>query len=95
MSVTGAKMYALNDRAETQPDRAAEMTQLYQRIDVDGDRLAYRAFTATGRAYDGFDLVRGADGANRLTEAGGPFVDPRRCRGGAGPDGGPCTAEPK
>ncbi len=95
VSVTGAKMYALNDRAERQPDRAAEMTQLYQRIDVDGDRLAYRAFTATGRAYDGFDLVRGADGANRLTETGGPFVDARRCRDGVGPDGGPCTAEPK
>ncbi len=95
VSVTGSKMYGLNDRAETQPDRSAEMTQLYQRIDVDGDRLVYRAFTATGRAYDGFDLVRGTDGTNRLTETGGPFIDPRRCRAGVGPDGGPCTAEPK
>ena len=36
-------MYGLNDRAETQPVRAAENTELYQLIDVESDRLLFRA----------------------------------------------------
>lgn len=95
VTVAGSKMYGLNDRAETQPDRAAEDTQLYQVIDVAEHRLAFRAYTATGRPYDGFDLVRSADGRNRLVEAGGPYRAARRCTAGTGPDGLPCTAEPK
>lgn len=95
VSVTGSKMYGLNDRADAQPDRVAEMTQLYQRIDIDGDRLAYRAFTATGRLYDGFDLSKGSDGRNRLTEAAGLPNAVRRCEDGQGPDGGACTARPR
>lgn len=93
VSVTGSKMYALNDRAGRQPDRVAEDSELYQVVDVDGDRLAFRTYTATGRLYDGFDLVREPDG-NRLTEidAAGPV---RRCSGKQGPDGAPCTARPK
>ena len=94
VSVTGSKMYALNDRAGTQPDRVAEDTELYQMIDVTDDRLALRTYTATGQLYDGFDLVRGADG-NRLTEvveAAGPV---RRCTAAVSPDGVPCTARDK
>lgn len=68
VSVVGAKMYGLNDRADTQPVRAAENTELYQLIDVDTDRLLFRAFTATGRLYDAFTLVKGEDGRNRLIE---------------------------
>jgi len=94
VSVTGSKMYALNDRAGTQPDRVAEDTELYQTLHVDGDTLAYRSFTATGAIYDGFDLARGPDG-NKLTDipaAAGPV---RRCQGTMGPDGLPCTARDK
>ncbi|WP_367279812.1 fibronectin type III domain-containing protein [Sphingosinicella sp.] len=94
VSVTGSKMYGLNDRAGTQPDRVAEDTELFQVIDVTADRLQFRTFTASGRLYDGFDLIRHADG-NRLVEiaeAAGPV---RRCAGQAGPDGVPCTADPK
>lgn len=96
VSVVGAKMYGLNDRADTQPVRAAENTELYQLIDVDTDRLLFRAFTATGRLYDAFTLVKGEDGRNRLIEAPeADLVALRRCSGAQGPDNRPCTAEIK
>lgn len=95
VSVTGSKMYGLNDRADTQPVRAAENTELYQLIDVEADRLLFRAFTATGQLYDAFTLTRGADGRNRLTESEESLLALRRCDGAAGPDNRPCTAEIK
>lgn len=94
VSVTGSKMYGLNDRADTQPDRVAEDTELYQVIDVEADRLSFRTRTATGRLYDGFDLVRDTDGSNRLIETTG-LIDARRCKGPVGPDGTPCSARLK
>jgi len=93
VSVTGSKMYALNDRSGTQPDRVAEDTELYQVIDVTQERLQLRTFTATGGLYDGFDLVREPEG-NRLIEVATPAAE-RRCVAGTGPDGVPCTARPK
>jgi hypothetical protein len=95
VSVTGSKMYGLNDRADTQPVRAAENTELYQLIDVERDRLLFRAFTATGGLYDAFTLVRGEDGLNRLIETDRSLLELRRCEGAAGPDDRPCTAEIK
>jgi len=95
VSVTGSKMYGLNDRADTQPVRAAENTELYQLIDVEADRLSFRAFTATGQLYDAFTLTRGADGRNRLSESDQSLLALRRCDGAAGPDDRPCTAEIK
>lgn len=95
VSVTGSKMYGLNDRADTQPVRAAENTELYQLVDVDADRLNFRAFTATGRLYDAFTLVKGEDGLNRLIESEETLLAARRCDGEAGPDDRPCTAEIK
>lgn len=95
VSVTGSKMYGLNDRADTQPVRAAENTELYQLVDVEADRLNFRAFTATGRLYDAFTLVKGEDGLNRLIETDETLLAARRCDGAAGPDDRPCTAEIK
>ncbi|WP_426020366.1 fibronectin type III domain-containing protein [Brevundimonas sp. DWR2-3-1b1] len=95
VSVTGSKMYGLNDRADTQPVRAAENTELYQLIDVEAERLNFRAFTATGRLYDAFTLVKGEDGLNRLIETEETVLAARRCDGAAGPDDRPCTAEIK
>ncbi len=95
VSVTGSKMYGVNSRARTQPDRAAEATELYQVVDVDGDRLKFRTFTATGKLYDGFDLARGGDGRNRLTEIDEPKIAERFCKGTVGPDGGACVARSK
>lgn len=94
VSVVGSKMYALNDRADSQPVRAAENTELYQLVDVEADSLRLRAYTATGGLYDDFTLVRGPDGMNRMTENGG-LMQERRCDGAAGPDDRPCTAQIK
>ena len=94
VSVTGSKMYGLNDRARTQPDKTAEATELYQIVDVDGDRLKFRTYTASGKLYDGFDLTKRADG-NHLTDTSEPTIAVRTCTGNIGPDGGKCVARGK
>lgn len=94
VSVTGSKMYRLNDRAGRQPDKIAEATELYQIVDVEPQRLKFRTYTASGRLYDGFDLERGA-GGNRLHEIDEPTIAARRCSGDIGPDGGACVARAK
>lgn len=106
VSVAGAKMYGLNDRADTQPDRVAEDTSLFQVIDVAPERLSLRAYLNTGVLYDGFDLVK-AEGGNRLEDLPDDLPTMRRCSGPRqaidqpmpsdrlGPDGLPCTAEVK
>ncbi|QYU69292.1 metallophosphoesterase family protein [Leptolyngbya sp. 15MV] len=106
VSVVGAKMYGLNDRADTQPDMAAEDTSLFQVIDIAPDRLSLRAYMNTGVLYDGFTLVR-TPGGNRLEELPADVASIRRCSGPRqvkdhpmpadriGPDGLPCTAETK
>ena len=54
--------------------RAAENTQLFQVIRVDGDTLRFRACTVTGELYDAFELVKEAPDApstfTALTNAG-------------------------
>jgi hypothetical protein len=106
VSVAGAKMYGLNDRSATQPDRVAENTSLFQIIDVSPEKLSLRAYLNTGVLYDGFDLVK-AEGGNRFEELSETVPTVRRCTGPAqaidgpmpagrlGPDGLPCTAEVK
>ncbi len=94
VSVTGSKMYGLNDRARTQPDKTAEATELYQVVDVDGARLKFRTYTASGKLYDGFDLEKRADG-NHLTDTSEPTIAVRTCTGNIGPDGGKCVARGK
>jgi hypothetical protein len=56
VSVSGPKMY----RVERTPAmrRAAENTQLYQIISIDGDTLRYEARTAAGELYDAFRLEK-------------------------------------
>lgn len=64
VSVSGPKMYNL-DR-EPWMERAAEDTQLYQIIHVDGRRLKYEARAATGILYDAFELQKRSGEPNRL-----------------------------
>lgn len=66
VSVSGPKMYTLNQREFMRS--SAERTQLYQVITVDGDRIRYRACTATGRLYDAFELIRREGEPNELRE---------------------------
>lgn len=94
VSVTGSKMYALNDRTPWQPDKIAEATELYQVVDVEPKKIKFRTFTASGKLYDGFDLERTGDG-NRLSEIDEPTLAARRCSGAVGPDGGTCVARVK
>ena len=35
-----------------------ERIQLFQHISIDGDRLTYRSFTATGELFDRFELLK-------------------------------------
>ena len=88
-------MYALNDRALSQPDRVAEDTQLYQVVTVEKDRIGFEARTARGALYDAFELKRGADGRNRLVEGTAPLEAQRTCKAQTGPDGAPCTSRDK
>jgi hypothetical protein len=93
LSVAGAKMYALNDQVRGRADRWAEDTQLYQVIEVDGDRLRFAAYAATGALYDSFELERRSSGRNRLVEGQWPLPPSRECRNGQGPDLADCAAE--
>lgn len=54
VSVSGRKMYDLPERSWW--DRAAENTQLFQVISIDGDTLRFEAFTSTGRPFDSFAI---------------------------------------
>jgi hypothetical protein len=59
-------MYTLDRRPFMR--RAAEYTQLYQLITVDGGELRYEARTATGRLYDAFTLRKRDGEPNELIE---------------------------
>ncbi len=66
VSVSGPKMYDL--QKVDWMKRAAEDTQLYQIIKIDGDKLTFEAKTATGELYDAFDLLKRADRPNELVD---------------------------
>ncbi len=83
VSVSGGKMYSLRSNAwdgwDAERDRGAENTQLVQLIDVDGDKLSFQSFTATGELYDAFDLIKQPDGKpNKFIERRGYAIDARR-----------------
>lgn len=66
VSVSGPKQYKLTSKQWWR--RAAENTQLYQTIEVDGDTLRYEARTATSELYDAFDLIKQKDAPNLLVD---------------------------
>lgn len=66
VSVSGPKMYDITKGDYAR--RVAEDTQLYQIIEIDGDELAYKAYTATGMLYDAFTLEKRDGQPNRLHE---------------------------
>jgi 3',5'-cyclic AMP phosphodiesterase CpdA len=76
VSVSGPKMYNLERRAEMR--RAAEDTQLYQIISIDGDKLRYEARTATGKLYDAFRLTKQPGKVNELVDEIPPTPERRR-----------------
>jgi 3',5'-cyclic AMP phosphodiesterase CpdA len=64
VSVSGPKMYKLE--RTSQMARAAQDTQLFQIVRVDGDKLIYESRTARGRLYDAFELHKRRGQPNRL-----------------------------
>jgi 3',5'-cyclic AMP phosphodiesterase CpdA len=64
VSVSGPKMYKLerNDRMQ----RAAQDTQLFQVVRIDGDKLVYESRTARGILYDSFELQKRRGQVNKL-----------------------------
>lgn len=66
VSVSGPKMYDVTKPAYAK--RVAGDTQLYQIIEIDGEKLNYSAYTATGELYDAFMLQKRKGRPNRLKE---------------------------
>jgi 3',5'-cyclic AMP phosphodiesterase CpdA len=66
VSVSGPKMYSLERQSYMK--RAAEQTQLYQIVHIDGPELRYEARTATGELYDAFTLKKRPGKSNELVE---------------------------
>ncbi|HEX5171198.1 MAG TPA: metallophosphoesterase family protein [Cyclobacteriaceae bacterium] len=64
VSVSGPKMYDLSDAPWMQ--RKARNTQLFQIITIANSTLSYKAYTAAGELYDGFDLVKTKGEPNKL-----------------------------
>lgn len=58
VSVSGPKMYLSSMLSWI--DRAANETQLYQTVHVNGDSLTYAAYTTLGDLYDKFKIVKKA-----------------------------------
>ena len=72
VSVSGGKMYNLKPNGwedyDADRDRAAENTQLFQIVSVDGDELTFESYTATGELYDAFSLIKNTNGPNTFKE---------------------------
>jgi len=64
VSVSGPKQYDVSD--DPWMDRRAGNTQLFQIITIEGDKLQYGAYTATGELYDAFELIKQPNGPNKL-----------------------------
>jgi acid phosphatase type 7 len=66
VSVSGPKMY--NIQRAPFMKRVAEDTQLYQIINIDGNKLRFEARTAIGELYDAFELKKTPGKVNELVE---------------------------
>ena len=60
VSVSGGKMYSLSEKGwgpyGATIGKKGERIQLFQHISIDGDRLIYQSFDATGALFDRFEL---------------------------------------
>lgn len=64
VSVSGPKMY--EQSSEPWWDIGTENTQLYQLITVKPDQILYRAYTATGKLFDSFEINRASNGSKSV-----------------------------
>ena len=49
-------------------DKVGNNKQLFQVISIDGDKLSYESYTATGELFDAFDLIKNKNGSNSFIE---------------------------
>ncbi|MDF2158308.1 metallophosphoesterase family protein [Algoriphagus sp. CAU 1675] len=72
VSVSGGKMYGLDPNGwaglGAERDRAAENTQLFQVITIEGNHLKFESYTAVGELYDAFELIKEKNGLNKFVE---------------------------
>ena len=71
VSVSGGKMYKVKPGWEDYGalrDRVGESKQLFQVISIDGNKLTYKSYTATGELFDAFDLLKNKNGSNSFIE---------------------------
>ena len=62
VSVSGGKMYSVKktgwDEFGATQGKTGERIQLFQHISIDGDRLIYRSFNATGELFYRFEILK-------------------------------------
>ena len=75
-SVASPKQYPWNPRYEYVMSRIGQDKQLYQIISVEPDKLKYQSFTASGEAYDSFELKKDSAGQTQLLEYDGAASRP-------------------
>ncbi|GAB3282160.1 metallophosphoesterase family protein [Larkinella harenae] len=66
VSVSGPKMTDSNVAKLPWMDRSAIYTQLYHVVTIEGDKLNFESYTATGELYDSFDLIKQKGKINKL-----------------------------
>lgn len=80
VSVAGPKQYIADARARAALEVVGEDMQLYQIVQIDGERLKFRSKTVTGRVYDAFDILHPAGQPKRLVEVTPVEAKDARCR---------------
>jgi hypothetical protein len=64
ISVSGPKMYEIEDTFPSLRAKTLAHTQAFQVIDMDGDKLTYNAYAIEGEQIDHFQLVKHANGTS-------------------------------
>jgi len=73
ISVSGPKMYEVDHRFEPLMAKVITNTQMFQVIEVDGDRLVMRAYTSQGEQLDAFQIEK-ANGRSMYSEIAKPAL---------------------
>ncbi len=67
ISVSGPKMYEIEDKFIPLRAKTLAHTQAFQVIEVDGDKLIYDAYAIEGEQIDHFQLVKNTDGTTNYS----------------------------
>ena len=66
VSVSGPKMTDNHVEKKFWMDQSAIYTQLYQIVTIEGNKLSFESFTATGELFDSFDLIKRKGKINKI-----------------------------